>query len=321
MLPNPEYISSIYSEYQLFSFYLNRDIIINKLYNSPFRKDNNPSFKIYELNNKLYFKDFGGDGDSGNIYSLVMKLFGLSTYTQALNKIWGDVILNKTNSQNSLFCNYKNKSYIKKKSTTDIQVKVRQYTLQDLEYWKSYGICYNTLKKYKVYPISYIFINNIAYPAEEYAYIYIEKKESIITFKIYQPYSKKFKWLNKHDYSIHQGYTLLPVVGNILIITSSLKDVMSIHDILSIPAIAPQAETVSMKKSVIREYKNRFKNILVLMDNDEAGIINAIKYKKNYDLDLIFTPSTNFKDFSDMVKIEGVRETKNYFNSLIKSYL
>ena len=36
-------------------------------------------------------------------------------------------------------------------------------------------------------------------PCEKYAYAYIEFKDGLPTYKIYQPFSENYKWLNNHD--------------------------------------------------------------------------------------------------------------------------
>lgn len=83
-------------------------------------------------------------------------------------------------------------------SEVTIEVRVRDWKPWDLEYWESYGINKEWLEFGDIYPISHIFINKptgtIVIPAEKYAYVFVEFKDNKPTLKIYQPFSKLYKW-------------------------------------------------------------------------------------------------------------------------------
>ena len=89
------------------------------------------------------------------------------------------------------------------RTSSNIQVKFREWRKYDLEFWESYGISKPWLEFGEVYPISRIFYINenkiTDYPADKYAYAYIERKDGNITLKIYQPFSETRKWISKHD--------------------------------------------------------------------------------------------------------------------------
>jgi len=111
----------------------------------------------------------------------------------------------------------------------------------------------------------------------------------------------------------------LPKSGELLVITKSLKDVMSIHDIVGVPAIGLQSESVMMKDSVMDEYKSRFKKVVCLFDNDDAGIKLAKEFSKRYNVPHFFVlPISNSKDFSDFVKNTTINFSIEYFNKKIK---
>lgn len=316
-------ILDVFSEYQIYQHYLGVKVSVEKNYNSPIRKTNNndncPSFTLFRGRDCLFFKDFGGTGASGDVFQLVNLMYDLGSYAKSLEKVYDDLNIGNYYSQNPIKLQSKKQQIqFKKRTKSKLQVSCRNWKKYDIEFWWKYGIYFNTLKKFNVFPIKYIFTENNQFPTSKYAYGYLEYKDKKYSWKTYQPYNKKGKkFLTNHNYSVHQGYTNLPPTGDILIITKSLKDIMSIYDIMGIPSIAVQAETVKIKQSVIKEYKKRFKHIYILFDNDPVGIINAISYKKLYNIDIIFTPNNKLKDFSDMVKSIGVRETKYYFKNIL----
>jgi uncharacterized protein YaaR (DUF327 family) len=179
------------------------------------------------------------------------------------------------------------------------------------------------LKKFNVYPITYIFFNDIAIKASSLSYAYAEIKDGEITYKIYQPLESKIKkWINNANYTIHQGYNQLPQKGEILVITKSLKDVMSFHDCLNISAIGLQSETVRMKESVMKEYKSRFKHVICIFDNDKAGKELAQSYSHSFSIPFTFVPELEkVKDFSDLVKVKGKQEASKIMKKLINKVI
>ena len=164
------------------------------------------------------------------------------------------------------------------------------------------------------------FYNSNAVKVSKHAYVYAEKKDNKLTYKIYQPFEDKLKkWINNANYSVHQGYTQLPKSGELLIITKSLKDVMSLHDVVGVSAIGLQSESVMMKDSVMDEYKSRFKKVVCLFDNDDAGTKLAKEFSKRYGVPYFFVlPIAKSKDFSDFVKNTTINFSIEYFNKKIE---
>lgn len=99
-----------------------------------------------------------------------------------------------------------------------------------------------------------------------------------------------------------QGYTQLPAEGDLLIIAASMKDALCLIAV-GFNAIAPQSESTSIPDAIIEELKGRFKQIVILFDNDEAGLASAKKYSALYDIEykqLIPIPTVNkLKDVAD----------------------
>ena len=123
--------------------------------------------------------------------------------------------------------------------------------------------------------------NDMVIPCEKYAYAYIEFKDGLPTYKIYQPFSENYKWLNNHDRSVWDLWSKLPETGDNIIITSSRKDALTIWANTGIPCIAIQGEGYTISDTAISELKKRYKYIYILLDNDEAGILDARKLSQS----------------------------------------
>ncbi|MGK2861905.1 MAG: hypothetical protein ACSLE0_08225, partial [Chitinophagaceae bacterium] len=177
------------------------------------------------------------------------------------------------------------------------------------------------LIQYNVTPIEYYFINGAIIKTDKYAYAFIEYKDGQETYKIYQPFNKDFKWINNHNDSIWQGWNQLPPKGEILIITKSLKDVMSITDVLGIPSVSLQSESVHPKRIVMKELHFRFEDIYLLYDNDfdkeqNWGQLFAKSVASEFNLyNIAIQDSRKCKDFSDLVKEYGAVESKKIWDN------
>lgn len=291
-----------------------KDVELRGGLHSPLRNDPNPSFGFFiGKDGEVCFKDFVTG--SGDFVKFVQMKFNID-FIQALSKIIVDFNI----QDNFVYKKYNvvaTATSYDKQDRTDLvkdgnpirlNKRSRNWKMYDVKFWSDFGITKNTLDRYHVKPIDYIFINEQIIKADKYAYCFTEFKDGVETFKIYQPFSDKYKWLNNHDYSTWQGWEQLPEEGKDLIITKSLKDVMAITEVYGIPAVSLQAESVTPKTHIIEELKNRFFNVYLLYDNDfdkeeNWGQIFAKKLSKEFDIDNIFIPAIyKSKDFSDLIK-------------------
>ena len=79
---------------------------------------------------------------------------------------------------------------------------------------------------------------------------------------------------------------------------------------IEIDVIAPDSENTMIKTDVMEELKDRFENIIVLFDNDEAGIKSMQTYKEKYPyIEITVLPMS--KDVSDSIKDFGAKEVRN----------
>ena len=265
------------NSYDMFRYYIG-DFKLGVPVLSPFDGENKPSFAIYVKGSEVLFNDFRFGG--GDIIQFVKMKFGLD-FRGAINKIVQDAGLNdKFRSDLS----YSPKPLIKhnkviKHEKTQINVKTRKWAHCDMEFWNNFHISKDTLTKYRVFPISHFFINNKIIKADKLAYVFKEFKDGKVSYTIYQPLSSTLKWIKSHDASVFYGWSQLPETGDKLIITKSMKDVMTISSITNLPAAALQNEKIRPKEHIINELKARFNKIYLLYDNDYG---NEEKGKDNY---------------------------------------
>lgn len=308
-----DWILSKVTEYDIYAKYIGQ-FKVGMIYNSPFRKDKNPSFGIYysKRTKQLLFKDHG-TGECGNVIKFVSLFTGKTEY----NDILSDIVDNLNITNNTKLVS--SKQYIPPTETV-IGVVRQEFTDVDINYWKQFNISINTLKKFNVNSIKYYLCNGIVkgtYKRENPMYAY----KVYNNFKIYRPLADKYtKWRNNlTDYDI-QGYEQLPQKGDILFITKSMKDVMCLHEI-GYPAVSPSSESTFLPKDVLEQLKTRFKRIIILFDRDTAGVKRSRKLSRETGLEAMFiNKKFKAKDVSDAVKANSFEEIKNWLNETIKNY-
>ena len=303
--------------YWVFQYYLNlsepltgQDIKILSIFNP---NEKTPSFCIYvDKNiNQYKFKDFS-TGKSGSKIDLVMLMFNID-YSLSIIKILDDYNL-----------------YVKDKEFKQIVFKpeekwkvdfinLRSWNKKDSEYWLAYRIGMSLLNEYNVKPIGYYNlvkesndqIKSLKIEGEQ-IYGYFDKGGEI--YKIYQPKSKhKFHKVKSHL----QGYDQLKFNQPYLVICSSLKDALCLKSMgYNIEVIAPDSENTMIKPHVIEHLKKKYKKVITLFDNDEAGLNAVDKYANTYKVNGFVL--TICKDISDAMKEYGFEKVHAYLKPLLK---
>lgn len=301
-----EKVNDLYSDFDIAHKYLGITCV-PEVINSPLRQDNNPSLGLFinSKTNSLWFKDFGS-GEKGSLYDLLAKMWNVSkdkVYKRILEDMPAPAPMRKHGAK------------VYRKSAGKVEVRVREWRDYDVAYWDSYGISLPWLKFGEIYPISHIILtkNGHSYPipAEKYAYVYVERKDGIVSFKIYQPYSKEYKWMSKHDSSVWDLWTKIPEKGDKLIITSSRKDALAIWSNTGIPALSLQGEGYIPKEHVVQQLKDRYNKVYVLYDNDfqseeNHGRMYGKMIAEKFNVTQIEIPEKwKSKDPSDLVKNHG----------------
>ena len=321
-------ILDVTSEEEIFRHYLGFDFKLGKMYHSPFRKDKNPSFNIYYTpNGEMRFKDF--NSYQGSCFDLVMLITG-STFNTALNVINSDMNLGLNSTTNiviDLFNVSKKIEYkcfknevTKEKKDTLIQFKPQHFTEDDLKYWAQFNIDINILKQYNIFSGKYVFVNKkliFRYSKNNPIYCYKLENNKV---KVYRPRAQKnnYKWLSNATNNELQGFSQLTQETEMLVITKSMKDVMCLRS-FNIDSIAPQAETNYIDYKILQLLDQQYEKIVILYDNDDAGIKGAEELEKMLPhAKIVYIPKqTNCKDISEYVSMYGSENGKKLLIKLI----
>ena len=278
--------------------------------NSPLRQDRRPSFGLYSSDGiRIFYIDLATK-DSGGLFDLLGKMWNCG-FKEVLSKINEDIskFCGGASIHSYTPCAVRSTSSYNK--DTDLQCKVRDWRSYDIEYWASYGITLEWLKYAEVYPISHKIVikdgHRYVFGADKYAYAYVEHKEGKVTLKIYQPFNKAgYKWSNKHDKSVISLWTKVPEYGDKICICSSLKDALCLMANANIPSLSIQGEGYNMSNTAISELKRRYKEIYILLDNDEAGLKDGLSLSESTGFTNVVLPKfEGGKDISDAFKILG----------------
>lgn len=297
------------------------------------RQEANPSTVIDYYNGDLLFKDFGEIG-SYRAIDYVSKVFN-TNFIGALKIINRDFNLGLGEGDYGTPINQRAVTFLKalqnkqkSSSPTEILIKRRDFELYDLGYWGQYYWTKEMLLSADITPISFFWVNNYKKnkftqsKAEQFSYSlnYYWNKE-VFRRKIYQPKNKVLKFISNVDFTIVQGYKRLNKQGEILFITSSLKDCGPFWR-LGYNAIAPNSETSFLPENYINKLKTRFKQIFIWFDNDwekpqNEGIINAKRFSEIYNIKYLHNPDNTPKDPSDFSK----KYSLNVFNEYLKKQI
>ena len=276
---------------------------------SPLRQDNHPSFGIYSPNGtEVNYIDFSTQ-EGGRIFTLLTLMWNVS-FEEVCARIYNDFCRAQSASDISIRTS---RLQIQKSGTNNVKMecRVREWQKHDIAYWQSFGISLEWLKYAEVYPISHKIITKgnqrYVFGADKYAYAYVERKEGNVTLKIYQPFNKAgFKWASKHDKSVVSLWAKVPEYGRKICICSSLKDALCLWANTGIPALAIQGEGYPLSNTAINELKRRYTKVYICLDNDNAGLQDAIKLaSKTGFINVVLPPFDGGKDISDLYKVKG----------------
>ena len=318
-----EFLLSKNSEETYMSYYLG--IPVKKgLFRSPLRNDHHTTCSFFRGHSgNLYFKDFA-TGQCLTFEGVVMAKYNC-TYHNALKIIAKDFgYIQDAQKREVRKPDIKIQPKFESEKETFIQVEIKDFSESELKWWASFGISESTLRKYRIYSVKTVFLNGNVYAQSTqhspiYGY-YFGKKENIEQWRIYMPKRKEFRFIGNVSTKTIQGYKQLPDNGKLLVITKSMKDTMLLSS-LGIPAVAPNSETQFVSEKLLDEFRERFKNIVLLYDSDLTGVRFMNKIRKQYrDLIVCMIPRKyEAKDISDFYQKYGrsktislIKESINY---------
>lgn len=316
---NKDNVLKMLSEVLIFEYYFEQKIDLKQTYKNPLREDPQAGCRFFiGRNDKLLFIDFSRKNSVVDCFGFICKKYNCDLYKalQIVNRDFGLGF----NSQplKDLVYDYSKPTleYFEKekKEENKILCRKRQFSLYDLRYWQQFGITLDTLKKFNVIPVQTVFLNNKPlwrHHKDNPIYCYNFPNEG--KKKIYRPLEKdkKYRFLSSASIScIYQGFDQLPEKGDLLIITKSMKDVMTLYE-FGYNAIAPNSENFPIPLDFYDYLMDKFDNIILFYDNDEAGIEASKKLNEEIGIPYILIPKHQYvsKDISDFLKTYGEKAT------------
>jgi len=307
-----ELILSKCSQENIFEHYLG--VPVRKgLFCSPsvIRPDRTPTCSFYKDGRGiLKYKDFAGP--TFDCVGCVMYLYNCSYY-KALKIIANDFgLVNDSNVEKHVAKIPYTGVELAKTEKARIQVEIKDFSEKELKWWGGFGIGLSTLKKFKVFSVKSIFLNGNYFSSSTetspvYGYYGGVNKDKDELWRLYMPSKRTFRFLSNWSSCIIQGSKQLPKSGDYIVITKSLKDVMSLYE-FGITAVAPNSENLFLSESQYKKLKSRFGEVYLLYDRDLPGVRSANKIRKQFpDIKVLLMPKT--KDFTDFVKKYGTMKT------------
>ena len=275
-----------------------QDVKIKSLFNP---NERTPSMCIYtDKSNTYRYKDFS-TGKGGSAIDLVKDLNNLPFHKacQLIVENYNDFVLHNNGG-------YDLEEFQKAAKYKVTSHKFRSWSTQDQYFWTQFNIGSKLLEAHNIKPLeSYCMTKDNKNLCIKGLYLYGYFKEDGTLYKIYQPKTLDKKFIKVSNYI--QGYEQLHNHTH-LVITSSLKDVMSIKSLkLKIDVIAPDSENTMLKQDIMEELQSRYTKIVVLFDYDDAGIKAMQTYKEKYPfIETTVLPMS--KDVSDSIKDFGAKE-------------
>ena len=361
-----DYILSKIDQITIFSVYFNLPIETiqycidtGEFIISPIRTDIHPTCGFrYDNKGKLKFKDFAGYfwGDCFDAAAyIISKMYdntdidinskeGFIKILRHITFTFKDIFYG--DEKDPLIQNNINKTITKiKKEKPIIELVIRNWNQNDINYWKQFNVDLQTLNINFVYPIEQYYINRKINPEPKYyynekdvcyAYILGKDRNGIYNIKLYFPNRTKNNTRFITNCNHLEGiYQLSKEDYDLIILTKSTKDRVSMYSSLKmlqslygelnidkIGLINIPHETYKLRDNEFKWLRNKLSNkgiIVSLMDNDRTGKIEANYLRKEYGiLPMIIPKQFQAKDFSELFKYNSIEKINNLIINTIK---
>lgn len=305
-----EMLYAKFSQEQIMEFYFGQPIKLKKQYKNPFRDDKFATCPFfYKQNGQLVFMDFSVGKPLTCIDMAELRHGRPVGYQEIYNEMSNlrisdlpvpTIEFNKKDMFNE----------------TVIKVEVMPYDKVDLEFWAQFNISLSILKHFNVRRVNRAWINGqLRYINldKDRCYRYVEGDR----FKLYRPHNKRMKFKNNYMHE-YEGMSQLPYTGELLVITKSMKDIMTLYSI-GITAVCPHSESAVLSSQSIDEFTTRFKRVCIWYDADPTGEAKSLEMHalyKHKGVERLTHSAVLGKDVSDIVKVHGINKLKEICNQL-----
>lgn len=326
---NSEQILSRISGYDIFKAYCPNFVKLGEDFCSDLREDPSPSCRIVYLSNDYIYYDFS-TGDSYGCFKYLMIKFGM-THMEVLKMVDRDFGLGldgvpiRQGVHKSFYTIHSNPP-VKNTGEKKIAIKSRPWRVSDGKVWLRWGIHHSTLVHFGVVPVKSYTLRGVPQPCDSATYAY----KLYDRHKIYKPLEqdKTKKWLSDVKSRYVQGWEQLPETGELVIITSSLKDCMVLYE-MGYHAVALHSESQLIFPEMVKNLQGRFKRIILLYDNDwntgsgiNHGQKGAEKNMAEYPgvfKNVVLPTKYHATDPAELVEALGFPNAKSVIHSLIRS--
>lgn len=307
-------------EYTLFCHYLGFKPDLYMKYTSPIppmyrggSDDKSPSFGIFRAtkirNREFGWKDQGGGGLSGDIFTLVKFLYGYRTKDEAVARVASDFGFGGYMPPTGKLVS----APVQQKEPTEITVMHRPFKDYDFQWWRKFNISRGILEFYRVRPVSCYWTHGSQkdprFPEQGFGFVYKIGTRSQLYFPLAKP---DFKFRNDMSERELGGFDQLTYRTRTLVITKSYKDVMCLRS-FQYDSVCSRGESVMVPQEYLSYFEKKYDNIFVLFDNDGKHI------GKKYPYPFRQVPlSTGEKDTTDFCKHYGPKATEELLNGLIR---
>lgn len=306
-----EYVLSRISESTIFSNYFG-NFELRKIYNSPFRRDKDPSTGFYiSRSGNIIFNDLK-TGEKLNCFRFVAKLYGLK-YHEAITKIAQDFgLIDNYRPRFDKNIVFKIEEDIRKE--TIIQFEPAKWHKIYLDYWRQGDILEEDIPKDELYPVKRLWLNKREIETKEIRFAQLVRHEGKIYTKVYSPYSPTMKWLSNIPLSIPFGMDTLSNASTTIIIAKSFKDRLVLKRIFT-DVIATQNESeAALTLAIQDQLKKQYSKRIICWDNDRTGVENCKKFNDKgfgyFNIPHEYYLNFGIKDPFDFVSYYGIEELK-----------
>lgn len=276
-----------YSEEFLYKMYCS-DFPKNLL-NSPFRKDNNPSFSFYKRGRWLW-KDLKTK-EGGGIFDFIQKMENAVDFKETLEKVYDRLVKGNYHfSQNPYEFTIKPRT---EKKLLQFVIK-SDFEQIDIQTWMRWGIAIAYLKTFHVGAATKVFLNKDMIWSfsnqNPIYYIHFTKTNNV---KGYRPLESDKK---KKHIGVVNGkvdlYGLQEIKAEnrhyrVIVITKAMKEVLFYRG-FGIAAVSLCGEGYYFPKEIVQYLRTRCDHLISFYDADRAGYHGAWQLRKDYNIPPMF---------------------------------